>query len=227
MKITVAHPGILFCNIRVFGKSAHAGVAHTGVNAIGKMNLVYDALVELGERRARENLHRLFEKHSGRSCHLNIGTYRAGDWVSTVPGLAEIECRISHLPTEDPDEVRQQVEQVVQKAAGGDEWLRQNPPEVAWQEKYVIPWEQDPDNRFVQAFKSSANDTLQADFETIGVTWGLDTRLAPFFTMPALTFGPNGGNIHGVNEYVEIDSLLDCTKVLTAFIIDWCGVQNI
>jgi acetylornithine deacetylase len=227
MKITIAHPGILFCKIRVIGRSAHAGVAHTGVNAIGKMNIIYDALVELDERRASDNCHPLFEKHAGRSCHLNIGTYRAGDWVSTVPGLAETEFRISHLPAEDPGEVREQVERTVKKAAENDEWLRQHPPEVVWQEKYVIPWEQDPNDPFVLAFKSSADRTLKSDFDTIGVTWGLDTRLAPFFDMPALTFGPNGGNIHGVNEYVDIDSLLDCTKVLAAFIIDWCGVRTI
>ncbi len=227
MKITVAHPGVLFFKVKVIGKSAHAGVAHTGVNAIGKMNLVYDVLVELDERRAHENRHPLFEKHAGRSCHLNIGTYRAGDWVSTVPGWAEIECRMSHLPAENVAEVQKQVQQAVKRAAEGDEWLRQHPPEVVWHEKRVIPWEQAPDDSFVLAFKSSAEGTLKSDFDIIGATWGLDTRLAPFFNMPAITFGPNGGNIHGVNEYVEIDSLLDCTKALAAFIMDWCGVKKI
>ena len=227
MKITIAHPGVMFFKVKVIGKSAHAGVAHTGVNAIGKMNIVYDALLKLDERRAQENRHPLFEKHAGRSCHLNIGTYRAGDWVSTVPGWAEIECRMSHLPAEDTDKVRQQVQQAAKKAAEGDEWLRQHPPEVVWHERQVIPWEQDPNDPLVLAFKSSADSTLQSNFDIIGATWGLDTRLAPFFHMPALTFGPNGGNIHGVNEYVDIDSLLDCTKVLAAFIIDWCGVRTI
>ena len=47
MKIILAHPGLLFFRVKVTGKSAHAGAAHTGVNAIGKMNKVYQALVEL------------------------------------------------------------------------------------------------------------------------------------------------------------------------------------
>jgi len=42
--------------------------------------------------------------------------------------------------------------------------------------------------------------------------------------MPVLSFGPNGENIHGVNEYVDLDSVIDCTKVLASFIIEWCGV---
>jgi acetylornithine deacetylase len=226
MKIMIAHPGILFFKVRVIGKSAHAGAAHTGVNAIGKMNRVYDALVELDVRRAQDNHHPLFEKHSGRSCHLNIGTYQAGDWISTVPGSAEITCRMSHLPAENADAVKHQVQQAVKKAAEGDEWLRQHPPEVIWYEKQAIPWEQAPDDPFILAFKSVADSTLKSNVEVAGATWGMDTRLAPYFNMPALSFGPDGENIHGVNEYVEIDSVLDCTKVLAAFIMDWCGVPT-
>jgi len=225
MKIIITHPGVLFFKVKVMGKSAHAGVAHIGVNAIGKMNIIYEALVELDERRARENRHPLFEKHAGRSCHLNIGTYRAGDWISTVAGCAEIECRMSHLPSESVAEVKQQVQQTVKRAAEGDEWLRQHRPEVIWYERQVVPWEQAADDPFILAFKSTADRTLKANIEISGATWGLDTRLAPFFNMPAITFGPNGGNIHGVNEYVDIDSVIDCIKVLAAFVVDWCGVQ--
>ena len=226
MKIMIAHPGVLFFKVRVIGKSAHAGVAHIGVNAIGKMNRVYDALVELDARRAQDNRHPLLEKHAGRSCHLNIGTYQAGDWISTVPGCAEITCRMSHLPAENADAVKQQVQQAVNKAADGDEWLQKLPPEVIWYEKQVAPWEQAPDDPFVLAFKATADSTLKSNVEVAGATWGMDTRLAPYFNMPALSFGPNGKNIHGVNEYVEIDSVLDCTKVLAAFIMDWCGVPT-
>jgi len=227
MKIITAHPGVIFFKVKVTGRSAHAGMAHTGVNAIGKMNKVYAALVELDEKRARENRYPLFEKQSGRSCHLNIGTYRAGDWISTVAGWADLDCRLSYLPAEDEDEVKHQVEQVVKKAADGDEWLSQYPPEIAWYERKAEAWEQNPEDPFVLAFKSVADSTLKSDIEIAGATWGMDTRLAPYFKMPAISFGPNGGNVHGVNEYVDIDSLLDCTRVLAAFIMDWCGVKTV
>jgi len=171
MKIIIAHPGVIFFKVKVIGKSAHAGMAHTGVNAIGKMNRVYDALVELDEKRAQDNRYPLFEKQSGRSCHLNIGTCRAGDWVSTVPGWAELDCRMSHLPAEDPDEVRRQVEQAVTRAAEGDEWLRQHPPKVIWYERQVIPWEQAPDDPFILAFKSAADSTLKSNIEIVRTKW--------------------------------------------------------
>lgn len=224
MKIIVAHPGVRYFRVRVVGKPAHAGIAHTGVNAIGKMNKIYQALVELDEKRAREKHYPLFEKDSGRSCHLNIGTYRAGEWVSTVAGWAEIQCRISYIPGEDVDEVKEQVRQAVNDAAQRDEWLSQHPPEIVWFGMKMDAWEQDPKAPFVVTFKSCADKVLGLDTDIAGVTWGMDPRLAQYFNIPVLSFGPNGENLHGVNEYVDLDSVIDCTKVLASFIIEWCGV---
>lgn len=224
MKIILAHPGILFFQVRVTGKAAHAGAAHTGINAIGKMNKVYQALIELDEKRAQEKHYALFERDSERSCHLNIGTYRAGDWISTVAGWAEIQCRMSYLPSEDADEVKNEVQQAINNVAQGDEWLSQYPPEVVWLERRADAWEQDPKDPFVLAFKSAADKVLVPNAVISGATWGMDTRLAPYFNMPAISFGPNGGNIHGVNEYVDLESVIDCTKVLALFIMEWCGV---
>jgi len=226
MKITVACPGINYFRVRVIGKPTHAGCAHTGVNAIGKMNLIYQALVGLDEKRGREKHYPFFEKDSERSCHLNIGTYQAGDWVSTVAGWAEMKCRISMIPGEDTKEVKNQGQQLINAVAHSDEWLSQHPPEVTWFGWNAEPWKQDPDHPFVAAFKACSENMLGREVEIIGATWGLDTRFAQYFSMPALTFGPNGGNIHGVNEYVELDSLIDCTKVLASFIMEWCGADD-
>jgi len=224
MKIIVAHPGIHYFRVRVVGKPAHAGAAHTGVNAIGKMNQIYQALVELDKKRAREKHYPLFEKNSVRSCHLNIGTYKAGEWVSTVAGWAEIQCRISRIPGEDVDEVKEQVRQAVNDAAQRDEWLSKHSPEVVWFGMKMDTWEQDPNDPFVVTFKSCADKVLESNTDIAGMTWGMDTRLAQYFNMPVLSFGPNGENFHGVNEYVDLDSVIDCTKVLASFIIEWCGV---
>ena len=50
----------------MIGKTAHAALSHTGVNAIGKMNKIYDALIDLDRKRAVEHPYPLVEKYSGR-----------------------------------------------------------------------------------------------------------------------------------------------------------------
>ena len=46
------------------------------------------------------------------------------------------------------------------------------------------------------------------------------------FGTPSFVFGPKGGNLHGPDEYVEIDSLVLLTQVIAKFILDWCGYRK-
>ena len=57
LKITISHVGINYFRVRVQGKTSHAGLAHLGVNAIGKMFPIYQALIDLDEKRGREVLY--------------------------------------------------------------------------------------------------------------------------------------------------------------------------
>ena len=46
------------------------------------------------------------------------------------------------------------------------------------------------------------------------------------FGIPAILWGPRGGNTHAADEYVEIDSLVTAAKALLLFICRWCGVAD-
>jgi acetylornithine deacetylase len=225
-EISVAMTGVMYFKVKVTGRTAHAGRAHTGVNAIGKMNKIYNALMDLDVKRANTKHYHIFEKDYPRSCHLNIGTYQSGDWTSTVAGWAEMTCRMSFIPGEEMNNVRNEVFNAVNEAAEADEWLSGHPPEVTWFGWQTEPWEQDPNHPFVVMFKDSAEGVYGSPIQLVGRTAGLDTRFAKYFSMPAITFGPSGENIHGTNEYVDIDSLLTCTKVIASFIMDWCGTRS-
>jgi acetylornithine deacetylase len=47
------------------------------------------------------------------------------------------------------------------------------------------------------------------------------------FGIPALMWGPSGGNAHQADEYVDIASLYQAFQVLAHFVADWCGVEAI
>ena len=55
LRITVAMAGVNYFRVKVHGKTAHAGLAHLGVNAIGKMYRIYQALAALDEKRGSRN----------------------------------------------------------------------------------------------------------------------------------------------------------------------------
>jgi len=226
MKLVTGHNGIKLFRIKVHGKSAHAAMSHTGVNAIGKMNKIYDALMDLDQKRAKDHPFPLVEKYSGRSCNLSVGTYSAGDWPATVAGMAQMECRIGFVAGETGKEIVKEIEQTVSNVALSDEWLTEHPPVIEWFGFNAEPWYQDEKDSFVQSFLSSSETLLKERPERIGFPGGLDTRFSGDFGVPSFVFGPNGGNYHGPDEYVEIDSVVTLTKVIAKFVLDWCGVRE-
>jgi len=226
LRITVAMAGVNYFRVKVYGKTAHAGLAHLGVNAIGKMYRIYEALAALDQKRGTEVKFDLFEKGSGRSTHLNIGTMKAGDWASTVAGAAELECRISFIPGETMSGIKALVEKTISDAAKDDPWMQEHPPMIEWYGWHAEPWLQDVQAPFVQTFKKAAEEVLGREPEYAGRAAGLDSRFASYFNMPALCTGPIGENLHGIDECVDLESVVTLTKILALFTLSWCGVED-
>jgi acetylornithine deacetylase len=66
--------------------------------------------------------------------------------------------------------------------------------------------------------------------ETLELTVSTGTTDARTFNLygpiPATCYGPNGESIHGIDEWVSIDSTMRCTEVLARFMARWCGLNR-
>ena len=225
LSVAISHPGIKYFRVRAVGKTAHAALSHTGVNVIGKMNKIYDALIALDEQRAAKHRYPLVEGLYGRSCNLNIGTYTAGDWASTVAGMAQMECRIGFVPGEDGNVVMREVEDTIQHVADNDPWLKEHPPSVEWYGWDAAPWLQDRDHPFILSFLKSSAPILGGPPAVVGITGGLDNRFGAYFDTPSFAFGPSGEQMHGIDEYVDLSTIPVLTKAIAKFVLDWCGYE--
>jgi acetylornithine deacetylase len=246
--ISVAHPGILYFRIVVEGKSAHAGRAHQGVNAAVEAAPIIAMLGEWDKERAATLHYEPFERvdpGAKRSCHLNVGVVRAGDWPSTVPGRCEIEVRMSFVPGETEAGVKQKIEARVQAVAQDSAWLREHPPRIEYFGWHTEPWIQDEQHPFVQSFVQCVKDVREEMRRTLslpkgemhrilqdplpvpmGLTAGLDTRFAGQYGVPAFAWGPKGAGLHGADEYVELDSVIEVARTLAIFAMQWCGIAD-
>jgi acetylornithine deacetylase len=221
LKVAIAHPGILYFRVKVQGKSIHAGRSHLGVNAVGKMIPIYNALISLDDARAKRLRFKWAEMDSGRSCNLNIGTFHAGDWPSNVAGWA-MECRISFVPGETEGSVKKEVEDLIFDAASQDRWLKDHPPQVEWFGWHANPWMQNPEDPFIKLMLKNGAEILGSEPPLVGKPAGVDTRFCSEFNISACAFGPQGGEIHGINEYVDLESVVQTAKVVALMALDWC-----
>ena len=223
-KIYVTHPGIRYFRVIVSGKTAHAALSHTGVNAIAKMAPIISALEALDVERAERCRYPLVEEKTGRSCNLSMGKMQAGDWVSTVAGLATLECRVGFVPGETRQSVEAEIKETINKAIKGDAWLQDNPPKIEWFGWDTDPWLEPLDTPLLGKLKDAGERALGTPPEIAGCSGGLDARFGHYFGVRSLCYGPVGVSVHGVDEYVELTSLMRVTKTLALFVADWCGI---
>ena len=159
--IRIGSGGVLYFRITVQGRTAHAGNAHLGVNAISHLIPIYQALEKLDQVRAQQRVP-LFEAGSyGRSCHLNLGVLKAGDWPSTVPGVAVLEGRLGFLPGENAEDVKTQLVRTVEEASRGDDWLSDSPARVEWFGFRADPWLENADSPLVRTVQEVAVRVLK------------------------------------------------------------------
>lgn len=220
----VAQVGVLWCRVKVWGAAAHAMGANRAVNAIEKMYLLIEAMREL-EDALNQDRHPAF-RWSTKPIQFNPGIIHGGEWPSSVPAACELEFRMGYYPDMSPAEAQTMVRECLQDAAARDPWLRAHPPDISFYgfqaEGTAVSFEESP---VIQVLNAAHNEVTGRELSPMSSTAATDTRyFLLYHDIPATCYGPRGGNIHGVDEYVELPTVREVTKVIAAFILDWCGV---
>ncbi|MGY4689989.1 ArgE/DapE family deacylase [Salibacterium sp. K-3] len=195
------------------------------VNVAEKAMLFMEALKayenELNQRRKPISFH-----DQEKPVEVCIGNFHAGDFPSNVPKKAVLECRCGVLPNHDPAVLKEEVKERILAAADKDSWLQQHPPDITFFGFHAEGMEMDNDQT---PFFKTLDDVHEKVTKTPAGRKALPvTTDARFFNLyydiPAVCYGPSGGNIHGVDEWVDLDTLKEVTKVYAAFLAAWCGV---
>lgn len=218
---TNAHVGVMWFHVRVSGRSAHAAVAPTGVNAIVHMVPIIQALREL-DRKMNETRHPAFEGFE-HPINLNIGVIRGGDWPSTVPGACELHCRLSFFPGQSVVDIRNEVEAAVQAAADEDPWLSENRPVVTYDGFQSGGSIVSPDAPPVVLLGDWHQHVTSEEIKMQSTTGTNDMRYFNFQGIPSGCYGASGEGGHAADEWLDIGSLNRVAKVVGAFVLDWCG----
>jgi acetylornithine deacetylase len=82
------------------------------------------------------------------------------------------------------------------------------------------------DHPLIDHFAATVQRATGQTPEICGIEGPCDMYVFHQFGVPALLWGPHGGNAHMPDEYVEIDSLVESTKALLTFVCHWCGVAS-
>ena len=115
LTIQTSQVGVLWFQVAVRGRPAHAGDAPIGLNAIEASFPVISALRAL-EAELNVTPPAPYDVYE-HPINLNIGMIRGGDWPSTVAAVSVLHCRLALFPGASVDELKTRVEDTVAGAA--------------------------------------------------------------------------------------------------------------
>ncbi len=233
-------PGLLWFSVTVAGKSSHSSMrgnsfraggdgASVGVNAIDKGVLIFNALRQLEDEWGLTKQHPLFLPG-----HFSIhpGVVVGGPHGVMVPFfLSEfmtIDYCVWYSPEDDPEDVKQEIDLHIHRAAQLDAWLREHPPVVDWKMNWPAntPQADEITGIMVQAHEQAAVGTRFAGTpDVVGFAAVEDCTWLTLGGVPAISYGPGDLRVaHADDEYVMIDEVVTACKTYAVAAMDWCGV---
>ena len=202
-------PGVIWARITVEGESRHASHADEGSNPIESMLAVVSSLREL-EARLNEEPEPEFAGVR-RPYLLNVGALHGGDWPSMAPGRAELDVRLGFPIRMDPGEAQALLAAAVEAAAVD--------ARVEFRGFRARGYAFDAGSPLVRALSECHEEVRGARLEPEPSRATTDLRF--FQPGQAVCYGPTGGAIHGVDEWVDLESIADVATVLALLIRRW------
>ncbi len=220
LQILIGGVGVLWCDVEVDGVSSHAESAHLAINPLDLLSRLLGGLrawaAQLAEHHPDPALAEVESPYN-----LNLGQVSAGDWPSSVPTTATMRLRVGFPRAWTPAEAERTVRGVVADLAAADGGFP-SPPRVSSGGLRARGYHLDPGHLLVGALAAAHRHAHGSTPRTFSLGSTTDARFyINDFGVPAVCYGPAAANIHGVDESVDLRSVVAGARVLARFIAEW------
>ena len=236
-EIKAVASGQLEFSITVIGSApdttepGHTAFSHLGVNPIDKAIKVIGALYQLNEARNLRITHEKIKKVVGRSTNLHISNITSNDEdrLSRLNEICTFGGAISFPPGEDLSQVKEEIENTVEKVAENDEWLKINRPKISWISG-VTGAEVDENSLFYQIVSSATKNITGKTPDVNPMHTSSDIR-NPIVeaNIPCVGLGCLGGNLsqnNKIDEWIDINDFYRMVEVTSEIIERWCSGEQ-
>jgi acetylornithine deacetylase len=225
--ILSAQVGVMWFQVEVVGRPAHVMNSAQGVNAIEAAFALYGGLQQMvAQWNAPAARHPAFADVAA-PIRLNLGRIEGGEWASSVPTRCVMDLRIGFYPGTSAADVRAAVEKQLRETNAADsrlEGVRHRVTYTGFQAEGCVVEPQEP---IVLALDKAHERVLGKPAARLAANATTDARVFSIYGgIPATCYGPVSSDIHGINEWVSLDSTVDVAAVLALLIADWCGVER-
>jgi acetylornithine deacetylase len=199
-RLILGHKGFVWVEIITRGRAVHGSRWDLGVSAIGKMGRIIAALERFDVEVLRRRVHPLVGPAS-QHCALVEG----GSGLSTYSEKCALHLERRTLPGETPEQVLREIGEAIREAGEEAEIrnLLDRPPLLS-----------DSTWPIARAVREAARAVVGHVPEEAGVAYWMDAALFAAASIPTVNYGPAGAGAHEAVEWVDLDSVVSCAKVL-------------
>lgn len=221
-----AQLGVMWLTLDVYGVPVHAAVAQTGIGAIEFGQYLVAELRRLEAKWNQPQHRHPMYCHHDHPINFNLGRIEGGEWSSSVSTHCRVDLRLGFYPGVTPAQVRAEVEALIREAHAAHPAHASVKVEVSYHgfqaEGLVVDLQQPA----LQALMQAHHDITGRPAASRAATATTDVRFFHLYgKIPSTCYGPRGANIHGVDEWVSIESLQQVTAVLALYMARWCGLE--
>jgi acetylornithine deacetylase len=204
----LAAVGVIWARITLRADSRHASDADRGANPIEAAFPVIEALHDLeAELNEEPDPELAGVEHP---YLLNVGALHSGDWASMTPGSAVLDVRLGFPIRMEPGEAQERLAaavRAVDPAAG-----------VEFRGFCARGYAFDAESPFVHLLGDCHEEVRGGRPRPEPSRATTDLR---FFEGQAVCYGPTGDNLHGVDEWVDLESVADVATVIALLVRRW------
>jgi acetylornithine deacetylase len=212
LQIAVGHKGFAWVHVETRGRAAHGSRPTDGRDAIFRMGRVLQRLEALDRTLQSRPPHRRLGTAS-----LHASLIDGGRELSSYPDRCRLQMERRTLPGETDSHVADEVTAILNA-------LRAEDPEFEASSRFMFgrpPYELAPDHVLPTALAASAAK-CGSTATIVGMSFWTDAAVLGGAGIPSVLFGPGGGGLHSLEEYVNVADVVTCRDALARLALEWC-----
>jgi len=212
LQIAVGHRGFAWIEVETRGRAAHGSRPRDGRDAILRMGRVLARLERLDHELQARPPHPIMGTAS-----LHASLIRGGRELSSYPDWCTLQLERRTVAGEPDGLPLDEALAILSDLRAEDSEFEASATAMFGRPPYEIARDHALTRALGDVLRRSGLEPV-----TTGMTFWTDAAVLGHAGVPSLLFGPSGAGLHGVEEYVELESVLVCRDALAELARAFC-----
>lgn len=214
LQLCLAHRGFIWFDVVTSGRAAHGSRFTEGIDANMRMGRFLAELDKLEQAVRKYPPHPLAGPPSLHASQLSGGTEIS---VYAAECTLHMERRI--IPGETVASCTAELQAILNRLSAADPTFKATVTSTFWRDSFSVS-ETAP---IVQAVEKATTTHLGTPPTHIGQTYWTDAALLASAGIETVIIGPIGAGLHSAEEWVDVQSVLDLTRILVDTAVGFCN----